>query len=150
MRAVRDAIDDAEGRSARLWSCVQDEPAVRTAGVVMAFESLPGEPATASFLEWCRQQGKVVVVPDARPSTPFPAEPRSIDAVIVPGLAFSRDGDRLGQGGGWYDRLLADLRDDCTSIGVAFEDQLVDDLPTEEHDVQVDMVITEAGRAMPR
>lgn len=122
---------------------------MRTAHVIMAFASLPGEPASAPFLEWCRRSDKVVLVPDARPSASLPAEPSSIDAVVVPGLAFTASGWRLGQGGGWYDRLLSQVRDDCTSIGVAFEIQLVDELPTEGHDVRVDMVITEAGRAMP-
>jgi 5-formyltetrahydrofolate cyclo-ligase len=62
--------------------------------------------------------------------------------VIVPGVAFTRDGDRLGQGGGWYDRFLAGVRPDCTVIGVCFDEQLVDQLPTEPHDVSLACVVT--------
>ena len=52
---------------------------------------------------------------------------------------------RLGQGGGWYDRFLRTLRPDCVTIGVAFAPQIVDVLPVEPHDVQLDMVVTDAG-----
>ena len=68
--------------------------------------------------------------------------------MIVPGLAFTRRGDRLGQGGGWYDRVLAGVRDDCVTIGVAFAPQLVDELPVEPHDRPVDLVVTEHGPAV--
>ena len=63
-----------------------------------------------------------------------PIDPAAIDIVIVPGLAFTRDGRRLGQGGGFYDRFLAQLPADCTTIGVGFAEQLLDDLPVEPHD----------------
>ena len=115
----------------------------------MAYASLPGEPDSEAFIEWCGSLGKHVVVPDSDPAAALPADPRSLDVVIVPGLAFTRRGDRLGQGGGWYDRLLAELPDDCTTIGVGFSIQLVDDLPVEPHDTRVDVVITEDGRANP-
>lgn len=65
-----------------------------------------------------------------------------IDLVLVPGLAFTRDGHRLGYGRGYYDRLLAQC--EATAIGLAFEAQLVDALPGETHDRAVDIVITES------
>ena len=61
----------------------------------------------------------------------------------MPGLAFTADGRRLGQGGGHFDRFLPRLRPDCLRIGVAFREQLVDDLPTSPHDIAVDVVITD-------
>ena len=61
-----------------------------------------------------------------------------------PGLAFTADGRRLGQGGGHYDRFLPRLRAGCVTIGAAFAEQLVDDLPTEPHDVRLDLVVTDA------
>ena len=54
---------------------------------------------------------------------------------IVPGLAFSRSGARLGYGGGWYDRFLAKSSPSSTSLGVAYPFQIVDDLPLEPHDL---------------
>lgn len=65
------------------------------------------------------------------------------DVVIVPGVGFTRAGDRLGRGGGHYDRLLS--RSPATSIGVAFDIQLVLELPTEPHDRGVDLVVTPGG-----
>jgi len=66
----------------------------------------------------------------------------SIDAVIVPGVAFDESGRRLGYGGGYYDRLLPMLRPGCVRIGIAFDEQLLPRIPSEEHDVDVDMVVT--------
>lgn len=64
-----------------------------------------------------------------------------IEVIIVPGVAFDRNGNRLGRGKGFYDRLLCSAR--ATKIGVGYEFQLVDALPAEEHDIKMDMVITE-------
>jgi len=68
----------------------------------------------------------------------------SIDLVIVPGVAFDRTGNRLGRGGGYYDKFLAGAN--ATKIGLAFSSQIVDDVPVEAHDVPVDYVITENER----
>ncbi len=114
-------------------------PAVEDASVVMVFDSVPGEPVTAPFVEWCREAGKSVCFPEDE----IPPDPRTIDVVIVPGTAFTRDGDRLGQGGGWYDRFLRSVRPDCVTIGVAFAPQVMAELPVEPHDVRLDHVVTE-------
>ena len=71
---------------------------------------------------------------------PDPAWP---DAVIVPGLAFTVDGRRLGQGGGWYDRFLAARRADCAAIGIGFHEQVLESVPTEDYDVVLDTVVTD-------
>ena len=68
-------------------------------------------------------------------------EPSEVAAWIVPGLAFTQDGKRLGYGGGWYDRLLA-AANGTLKIGVAHEFQIVDDLPHEPHDILLDRVVT--------
>jgi phosphomannomutase len=72
-------------------------------------------------------------------------DPSVIDVVLVPGLAFDRSGTRLGRGGGHYDRLLPQLRDDVVLVGVAPEAAIVDDLPLEPHDVAMTHLATEAG-----
>ena len=59
----------------------------------------------------------------------------AVDVWIVPGLAFSRSGARLGYGGGWYDRFLAKSDPSSISLGVAYPFQIVDDLPLEPHDL---------------
>ena len=144
MRALRRDIDDPDGRSSRIWDGVRDTPSVRAASVVMVFASIAGEPETASFIDWCRREGKRVILPDADPAAPPPESPEHIDVVIVPGVAFTEAGDRLGQGGGWYDRVLASVRPDCVAIGVCFVEQVVDAIPVEPHDRRVDVVVTDA------
>lgn len=70
-------------------------------------------------------------------------EADQIDCVVVPGVAFSLDGHRLGRGGGHYDATLPSLSR-AVRIGVAFEAQLVASLPREPHDAPLDALITEA------
>ena len=72
-------------------------------------------------------------------------EPGELDIAIIPGCAFSASGQRLGQGGGYYDRFLARPDFRAYTIGVCFECQFFDQLPTEAHDRPVDCVITEDG-----
>ena len=77
------------------------------------------------------------------PPGPVPAETGSVPrAWIVPGLAFTREGGRLGYGGGWYDRMLAEAASDAQIIGVAYPFQIVDELPTEPHDVHLSRVVS--------
>ena len=70
--------------------------------------------------------------------------PNQLDVVMVPGVAFSRQGDRLGSGQGYYDRLLRKLRPDCATVGVCYESQLRDDLVHEPHDMRVQQIVTES------
>lgn len=70
-------------------------------------------------------------------------EPSSIATWIVPGLAFTEDGARLGYGGGWYDRLLAGSSAASLKIGVAYGFQMVPELPCEPHDIPLDRVVTD-------
>ena len=67
--------------------------------------------------------------------------PSEVMTWIVPGLAFSPDGGRLGYGGGWYDRFLADKAPSAVTIGVARPFQKVADLPLEPHDIPLNEVI---------
>ena len=64
-------------------------------------------------------------------------EPKNVYAWIIPGLAFTRGGKRLGYGGGWYDRFLASAQKGAVKIGVAHPFQIVDDLPTKPHDIML-------------
>lgn len=69
--------------------------------------------------------------------------PRKIDLIMVPGVAFDSKGGRLGNGQGYYDRLLAEVRPDCALIGVGFECQIFDQIPMDEHDIYLDGILTE-------
>ncbi len=85
------------------------------------------------------------------PGTFGVAEPRDgsvlsadeIDLIVVPGVAFDRDGFRLGYGKGFYDRELSRMAAAAVSVGLCFDFQLCDSLPVEAHDEQLDYVVTE-------
>jgi len=71
--------------------------------------------------------------------------PDAVDLILVPGIAFTRAGARLGRGGGYYDRLLGGLPPSVCKIGVCFDAQILPVLPVESHDRHVDFVATESG-----
>ena len=68
-----------------------------------------------------------------------------LQAIVTPGLSFSKSGARLGKGGGYYDRLLEETKGSARSIGVGFDCQLCRDIPMEPHDQYLDGVITPSG-----
>ena len=158
MREVRRRIaaDPADrlARSARIWArivALTDLGARSRTGApagVMLFESLPTEPDTAAWSSGATTTASPCTCPRSTVPTcgsqPGDLDPAALDVVVVPGLAFTADGRRLGQGGGHYDRFLPRLRADCVTIGAAFAEQLVGDLPTEPHDVHLTHVATDA------
>ena len=145
-------------------------PEFRDARAVMLYMPLAGELDTAAAAAAAWRGGKTVVVPKAdyerrqmiavvcrslddafvrdrygirEPSAPEPWPAARIDLIAVPGLAFDRSGARLGRGGGFYDRFLAaaDLR--AVLCGLAFDEQVLGELPTEGHDRPVDLLVTD-------
>ena len=137
---------------------------------VMAYLALPGEADPAAAIASWRALGVPVAVPrvnwDDRTMQPAllggelvnarhglrepgPGSPvlglDEIDLVVVPGLGFSPAGDRLGRGGGFYDRFLARLPAGTEAVGLVLSCQLMDEIPTDAHDRAVDMVVTEDG-----
>ncbi|NQS72535.1 MAG: 5-formyltetrahydrofolate cyclo-ligase [Desulfobulbaceae bacterium] len=68
-----------------------------------------------------------------------------LDAVLLPGLLFDRDGNRLGYGGGFYDRFLAHKAPQALRIGLAFFCQLIASMPVLAHDMRLDILVTEQG-----
>lgn len=69
---------------------------------------------------------------------------KEANLIIIPALAASVDGTRLGQGGGWYDRALTHRRPGVPVVAVIFDDEVLDpgEIPTEVHDAAIDMIIT--------
>lgn len=70
--------------------------------------------------------------------------PCEIDFAAIPGTVFDMRRNRIGYGAGYYDRFLIKLKKDCLKAGLAFELQIVEELPVEKHDVPLDMIITES------
>ena len=174
MRARRDAMSDKERNSAsrRIVEKLLQHPDVHRAKTVMLFANYGSEVVTDDLAKELLKRGKALAypkitsvaglmtlwrvknldalipqkmgirAPDVTRSTPI--EPITVDCVIYPGLAFTKGLWRLGQGGGYYDRLSAKIADNCARIGICFETQMVDELPHYGHDAQVHWVVTEA------
>lgn len=82
-------------------------------------------------------------VMEPAPRIPASKELELIDVCVVPGVAFDRQGNRMGRGAGYYDRFLARLQSRTVKIAVAFSQQLIESVPHTDHDVKMDMIITE-------
>lgn len=79
--------------------------------------------------------------PMIHPMVPY----SEVDFVLTPGVAFDLRGFRLGYGGGYYDRFFSDIEKAIPKIGIAFEIQVLDQLPTDPYDMQITHLITEAN-----
>ncbi len=143
----------------------------RQAQVVMIYLSMDDEVDTGAIALAGWQAGKIIAAPriswehrrltplqitslaagvvPGRHGVPEPPEHASpvpvemIDLIIVPGLAFDRHGRRLGRGGGFYDRFLAHGERVATTFGLAFREQVVDELPCDDHDHPIDQLATD-------
>lgn len=160
MRMVRDVIGDRCVRSVEMWTKVADLPDYQGAETVMAFVGMNSEPDTDALFASIAAGGKRLLLPRVEgrdlvvcdgdgplatskfgvqePTGP-PLSLDVVDFVIVPGLAFTTAGDRLGYGGGFYDRFLP--RVNAPNAGVCFREQIVDALPMHDGDVRVQRVI---------
>lgn len=138
LRKWRRGLESAEidHRSAVICEALITAVKSSALSTVMVFDPVPGEPCLEIFREWLTEHGIEIVVPEDDPN------PRNVDVVVVPGVAFSADGHRLGQGGGWYDRFLTDVGDETVAIGVCFAEQVVSAVPQEPHDISVHRVIS--------
>jgi 5-formyltetrahydrofolate cyclo-ligase len=109
----------------------------------------------SATLELCRVESRSDLAPGAygilEPATPLRELPPMSAAslppcvVVVPGLAFTRNGERIGRGGGHYDRLLAELPPHAIKVGLAYSFQLLDQLPQAAWDQRLNFVVTESA-----
>lgn len=72
-----------------------------------------------------------------------PVLPGDIDVIVMPGVAFDRDGRRLGYGGGYYDRFLDRCEPRCLRVAPCFDLQVVEEVPSADHDHRVHVIVTE-------
>ena len=78
-----------------------------------------------------------------------PLRPSALDVLVVPGVGFDAAGNRLGYGGGHFDRLLARIRRGAVVVGVALDEQICTAIPTEAHDRRVDVIVTPTRTVRP-
>jgi 5-formyltetrahydrofolate cyclo-ligase len=82
-------------------------------------------------------------IPEPSLSDERVVSPEDVDLVVIPGVAYDYSGNRLGYGAGYYDRLLSETKKKVLVVAPAFEEQMVDQIPSEEHDVKVDIILTD-------
>lgn len=150
--------------SAAVISQIEQHPRFQSAHTVLLFHSLPDEvntrPLLRKYLEHKTlllptvvgddlelhiltpqsplHEGAFHIIESAGPLLP-PSAYHTIDLAIIPAVAFDPEGNRLGRGRGYYDRLLPRLR--CHTIGICFPFQLIPHVPHEPHDMRVDEVL---------
>jgi len=155
----------------RMLKFLQSWEIFRQAKTIHIFISKTDEPDTVPIIECAWESGKTVAVPCVVPDSfelfhsqlksfedlssgalgvlePSPEgriamNPESFDLVIIPGVAFDRQGGRLGYGKGYYDRFLEQTA--AFRLALAFNFQVLEKVPTEKHDVPMNGVLTESG-----
>lgn len=159
--------ESCEDQSRRLCGALESQPFWQAARSILAFAPMPGEtdiwPAVLSAMH----AGKTIALPRFNRGTkcyqvfvlqdpetdialgyygirePAPhcmAAPNLLDLILVPGVAFDATGSRLGRGKGFYDRLLSNWRG--FTCGVCYDEQIVERVPVEPHDVQLNCILT--------
>ena len=167
-KQIRKAVPDKPHKTAKIMKALCSLPAFRNANVILSYYGVGDEVATAAILETALQSGKRVGVPrcyeesrmefleirhlrELSSLSPFGIpeapdgtaviDPQEADLILVPALAFAKDGARIGYGKGYYDRYLK--RCSAHTVGLCFEDCLRDTLPVNQNDRRVQQIITE-------
>lgn len=168
----RQPLYQAMNKSFRIQKRLFTSPEFVKAKTILFYVATKDEVKTESMIKKAIEYGKRVVVPISNvkkktlslselrsfneelkpgafnilePKEEFirPVSPEEIDLVIVPGVAFDEKGNRIGYGMGFYDRFLKTVRKDTPVIGLAYNFQIVDEIPIDDKDVTVDKVVTE-------
>jgi len=173
MRAVLAAcpVEQLAAASRAITTRISEWPSFERARAVMLFAALPGEIDLRHLAELALSLGKTVALPRAdwtasrlepapirswddlvpmgrrilEPAASTPAlDVGDLDLVFTPGLAFDTGGRRLGRGGGFYDRFLADPRLRAVTCGVCLDAQIVPAVPADSWDVPMKAIVTES------
>ncbi|MHC4292195.1 MAG: 5-formyltetrahydrofolate cyclo-ligase [Planctomycetota bacterium] len=169
-RLVQMSKGDRVAKSKQICQQIIGSETFQKASVVMMYLSLPHEVDTTPMILYAWQQGKTVAVPkvsweqrhmipvelksletglktDERglrnPTNGVPVPFEEINLVITPGLGFDKSGNRLGRGGSYYDNFFIHNKITAARWGVAFSQQICDEIPHDENDAPIDTVVTE-------
>ncbi len=167
-RRARVSMIEVLEMSARMAERVLRLPQYANAKRVMCYIGIGTEVNTYGLLREIIRSGRELYVPVTLPKRqmkaarltsfdqlhkgrfgiPEPVEykeiaPEKLDLILVPGLAFDLNGNRLGYGGGYYDRFLPKTQ--AKRVGICYEEQLLPCVPAEEHDVPMDMLVTQSN-----
>ena len=158
----RQNSSELDRQSQEIMGILEKTPLFVNAKTVMLYSSLPDEVRTAAFIEKWRNSKRIIlptvvgddIVPvELTSDTEFAVgdfnilEPQNrpytdgYDLIVVPGVAFDPTGNRLGRGRGYYDRFLLQHKN-VAKIGICFDFQMVEQVPTEPNDIRMDSVLT--------
>lgn len=164
------ALTDVRIKSATIWERLSVLPEIASAEWLLVYVSAGNEVDTRGLIEQFLALGKRVCVPkfdeaaeqyiaselrdfhaelaegkfkilEPKPEAIRPIESARLQALLIPGLAFSNTGNRLGRGLGYFDRILRTAPG--TKIALAYDFQILSEVPTADHDVRMDFIITE-------
>lgn len=165
-------VEDVVVLSNKIIETIMELPKFINSKSIMLYLSFNNEVNTYPLAKWCLENGKKVVVPycikETREIIPFEinnftkdltkssfgimepkhdllkkADIKDIDLIIVPGVAFDENCNRLGFGAGYYDRFLPKRAKNTSIIGIAYDYQVINKIPTGIYDVPLDFIITE-------
>jgi len=150
---IRSCIDEIDAPAIALFGGLKNEPDLLP--LVLHVLQAQGFTTCLFQIEHDRLQARAVRSLDDLRRGPMnvwepaghcpPVAIAALDIILVPGLAFTREGARLGRGGGYYDRLLAHPYCKARRIAIAYDCQIIDHIPVEPHDQRVHQIITESG-----
>ena len=164
--SIRKNIKNKKEKSAIITKKIIEDNDYKNAKIIALYKSLTSEVDTTELIKYSISSGKNVVLPrvvcndlkfykislnekliKSKFGVKEPIEDESnfvdkeiINLVIVPGVCFDKENNRLGLGKGYYDRFLANTN--LYSIGICFEEQIVEHIPTEKNDIKMKKVIT--------
>jgi 5-formyltetrahydrofolate cyclo-ligase len=172
--AARKAQQDKDGVSQQIIDRVLQLPEYQSANCVMWYIDVRDEARTRHALPEALASGKRVVIPycvegelqlfhlesmseletgmysileplaELRDVAPKRVDVSDLDLILVPGVAFDSRGGRTGHGKGYYDKLLENANAETPLVALAFECQMFDEIPMQDHDIFMDKVVTEA------
>ncbi|HHY64152.1 MAG TPA: 5-formyltetrahydrofolate cyclo-ligase [Clostridiaceae bacterium] len=161
--------DEVRKASEAIVTVLKQMPLINESAVIMSYMPYGNEPDIRSFNRWILEKGKILLLPrvlngsdmdtarvddidsglvksrfgilEPAPGLPlYPAD--NIDVILVPGVAFDIQGNRLGHGRGYYDRFLTRCGKKTVFLGIAYSFQVFDSIPSDQHDIRVHKVIT--------
>ena len=160
-----------EVKDREILETVLSYPPFSDSDTVMLYASFKSEVNTFPIIEYALREGKQVVLPrvnreakrldlfiidsldnltrgymgimEPDPARANRADSENIDLIVLPGAAFDEKGGRIGYGGGYYDRLLGSIQCSPHLVALAYEEQIVEHVPMQEHDIKVHAIITD-------
>lgn len=172
-------IEDVITSSNKIIETIMELPEFKSSKNIMLYLSFNNEVNTYPLVKWCLDNNKIVIAPyciqHSKEIVPYRItnlstdlvksdfgvmEPKKdllekiniedIDLILVPAVAFDQHCNRIGFGAGYYDRFLCNKPKHTPAIGIAYDYQIIDKIPTDEYDVPLDFIITEKRVIFPK